>query len=657
MTDERNIYLHDIPLDEAWRAFTGALERVGLWEPLAAEEVPVAEGLGRVTAAPIWARHSAPHYHASAMDGYAVRARDTLGATETTPVTLMEGTPDQVVRPAQPVNTGHPLPAWADAVIMIEHVQPLGEGQLAIRSAVAPWQHVRPLGEDMVATELVLPANHVLRPVDLGAAAGCGHAALSVRRRPRVAILATGSELVTPGGALEPGHVVEYNSIVLAAQVTEWGGLPERLPPVPDDPDAIRAAVDAAARTADLVLINAGSSAGSEDYTAAVVRASGDLLVHGIAVRPGHPVVMGLHGAQGGRRVPVIGVPGYPVSAALTGEIFVRPLLDRWLGRPVEPSPSIEGELTRKVLSPTGDDEFMRVTVGKVGDRVLVTPLGRGAGVISSLVRADGLVRIPRFSEGHAAGERVTVQLYRSPATLDGTALIIGSHDLTLDLLAQFLAERHPGFRLVSAHVGSVGGLIALRRGHAHMAGCHLLDVESGEYNAPYVRQYVPGQSVRLVTLVERQQGLILPPGNPQGIRSLHDLVRPDLRYANRQRGAGTRLLFDHLLAQAGLTPDHISGYESEQITHLAVAAAVQSGQADAGMGVLAAASALGLDFLPLGMERYDLALPLNHAEVPAVAATLDLLQDSAFRAAVAALPGYAVARMGEVAAETHPQK
>ncbi|MBN2471680.1 MAG: molybdopterin biosynthesis protein, partial [Anaerolineae bacterium] len=199
MADDRTIYLHDIPLPEAWEAFTGALAAAGLWGPLAAEEVPVAEARGRVTAAPVWARHSAPHYHASAMDGYAVRARDTRGATETAPVLLQEGTPDSAERPAQAVNTGYPLPVWADAVIMIEHVQPLPDGALAIRSAVAPWQHVRPLGEDMVATELVLPANHVLRPVDLGAAAGCGHATLAVRRRPRVAILATGSELVAPG--------------------------------------------------------------------------------------------------------------------------------------------------------------------------------------------------------------------------------------------------------------------------------------------------------------------------------------------------------------------------------------------------------------------------------------------------------------------------
>ncbi len=651
MTDERNIYLHDIPMDEAWAHFTAALQAAGLWGPLPGESIPVAEALGRVTAAPVWARISAPHYHASAMDGYAVRARDTVGATETAPVLLQDGTPDETERPAQAVNTGFPLPTWADAVIMIEHVQPTAEG-LLIHAPVAPWQHVRPMGEDMIATELVLPANHILRPVDLGAVAGSGHETVLVRRKPLVAIMATGSELVQPGADLQPGHIIEYNSIVLAAQVETWGGRALRLNPVPDDAAHIRTAVaDAALGHADLILVNAGSSAGSEDHTSAVVRSLGELLVHGIAVRPGHPVIMGLLHVDR-HTVPVIGVPGYPVSAALTGELFVQPLLERWLGRPADPPPTVEGELTRKVLSPTGDDEFLRVTVGRVGERTLVSPLGRGAGVISSLVRADGLVRIPRFSEGHNSGDRVTVHLYRSPRQIANTALIIGSHDLTLDLLAQFLAERHPEFRLVSAHVGSLGGLIALRRGQAHLAGCHLLDVASGEYNVSYVRQYVPGTPVRLITLVGREQGLILPPGNPKGITGIQDLARPDVAYANRQRGAGTRLLFDHLLAEAGLTPEQVRGYENEQITHLAVAAAIKSGQADGGMGVLAAARALDLDFIPLGTERYDLALPLSQAEVPQVQATLALLHDDAFRAAVAALPGYDVSLMGQVAAE-----
>jgi len=654
----RKVYLEDIALDEAWRRFNEALAAADLMGPRhdACEYVPVADALGRVTAAPIWARISSPHYHASAMDGYAVRAADTAGATEAAPIRLTLVDPGlsapSAAHPAQPVNTGHPLPRWANAIIMVEDVQHL-EGEIEIVASVAPYQHVRPLGEDMVATELVLPANHRLRPVDLGAIAGCGHLTVSVRRRPRVAIIPTGSELVSveQAGGLEPGDIVEYNSIVLAAQVRDWGGEPTRWAIVPDDLAAIKTAVLQAAAEHDLVLVNAGSSAGSEDYTAQVIQEAGELLVHGVAVRPGHPVILGMIDHASGK-TPVIGVPGYPVSTALTGEIFVEPLLARWLGRPATQRPRIKAVMTRKVQSPLGDDEFMRVAVGRVGERTVAAPLSRGAGVISSLVRADGIVRIPRFSEGIHAGEQVTVELYRDPADIERTIIAIGSHDLVLDLLAQFLAERAPGMRLASANAGSLGGMVALRRSEAHLAGSHLLHPESGTYNVPYVQQYLPGRSVVLVTLTRREQGLIVLPGNPKEIHSLADLQRTDVRYVNRQRGAGTRVLLDYRLSEMEIDQTAIQGYDREEVTHLAVAAAVASGVADCGLGIRAAARALDLGFVPIEWERYDLVIPREHYTSSLVAPLLSLLKDEAFRAAVRELPGYDPSPMGQIVAE-----
>lgn len=651
MTPARSVYLEDIPLDEARARLADALARAGRWSALSGEEVSLTEALGRVTAEPVWARVSAPHYHASAMDGYAVRARDTEGATETSPVRLdvvpPAGEVERVSRPAQPVNTGHPMPRWANAVIMIEHVQPVDGGAgLEIRGPVAPWQHVRAMGEDMVATELVLPANHILRPVDLGAIAASGHGRVTVRRKPRVAVIPTGSELVTVEQAahLRPGDVIEFNSLVLAAQVASWGGRPTRWPIVADDLPALKAAVAKAAQDHDLVLVNAGSSAGTEDYTAQVISELGTLLVHGVAVRPGHPVILGMVG-----ETPVIGVPGYPVSAALTGEIFIEPLLARWLGRqPIQPA-TLKATISRKVQSPTGDDEYLRVTVGQVGRRTIATPLSRGAGVISSLVRADGIVRIPRFSEGVHAGQEVTVDLYRQSADITSTIVVIGSHDMTLDLLAQYLAEAEPYRRLTSAHVGSVGGLIALKREEAHVAGAHLLDPRTGEYNTPYLPQYLPGADVVLVTLVGRTQGLIMRRGNPKGIRGLGDLTRGDVSYVNRQRGSGTRLLLDYELERKGIAPASVAGYDHEEYTHLAVAAAVAGGVADCGVGVLAAARALDLDFVPLADERYDLVIPRAHYSSPLLAPLLNLLNDGGFRAAVGALPGYDVKPMGTV--------
>lgn len=524
------------------------------------------------------------------------------------------------------------------------------------------------MGEDMVATELVLPANHLLRPVDLGALAGCGHATVTVRRKPRVAIIPTGSELITveqAAAGVEPGNIIEYNSIVLAAQVTQWGGVATRRPIVRDDYEQIKAAVLDAARDHDLILVNAGSSAGSRDFTARVIQDIGVLLVHGVAIRPGHPVILGLVNQLPGQHstfdirhsntqypIPIIGVPGYPVSCALTGEIFVEPTLAKWLGRPPQRKPTVQAAITRKLYSPMGDDEWVRVTVGQVGGRTVAAPLGRGAGVITSLVRADGIVRIPRFSEGVNIGEQVTVELYTDPAALARTIVHIGSHDLALDLLAQHLAEAYPGMRLTSAHVGSLGGLLALRRGEAHCAGCHLIDPQTGEYNVSYVKQYLPDTPVVLVTLVHREQGLIVAKGNPKNIRSLSDLARPDVRFVNRQRGAGTRVLLDYRLGQLGIEPTQVQGYAREEYTHLAVAAAVQSGIADCGLGIAAAANALGLDFVPLEQERYDLVIPREFYESELLAPMLDVIRGEPFRRAVMALPGYDATQSGKSSGE-----
>ncbi len=650
-----SVYLHDIPLAEAKARLEAALRDADRWRVLGMEEIPLDEAaIGRTLIEPVWAKISSPHYHAAAMDGFAVRSAETQGAAPNSPLGLSVG------RQAAYVDTGDPLPAWADAVLPIENVEPLDQAgkpspdprrpeAIRLRAAVTPWSHVRSLGEDIVATQLVLPAGHVLRPVDLGAIAACGHVALRVARKPRVAVIPTGSELVPIGRPVRPGDIIEYNSLVLAAQVNCWGGQADRLPITPDRFDAICQRVSAAACDHDLILLNAGSSAGSEDFSARVVESLGDLLVHGVAVRPGHPVILGMI-RTGGGSIPIVGVPGYPVSAALTGEIFVEPLLATWLGRrPAEPI-TLAAKLTRKITSPPGDDDFVRVAVGRVGHQVLAAPLARGAGVITSLVRADGLALLPRGSQGLPAGAELSVRLYRPPSDIDRTIFAIGSHDITLDLLAQFLAAQER--RLVSANVGSQGGLVALQRGEAHLAGSHLLDPESGEYNVTVIPQYLREVPVKLLALVGRQQGLMVPKGNPKRIDALKDLARPDVAFVNRQRGAGTRVLLDYYLGKLGIDPQTIRGYRQEEYTHLAVAAAVASGRADCGLGIAAAAQALELDFFPLYQERYDLVIPAKYYDGPLLAPLLAILADPAFRLAVAALPGYDIQPMGTLIAE-----
>lgn len=646
------MYLRDIPLQEALRRFEAALSDAGMAGMLGTEEIRLDEqAVDRVLVEPVWAKISSPHYHASAMDGFAVVSLQTTSADLNSPLTL------SLPGDALYVDTGDPLPGWADAVIPIENVEPVNEyGQIdndlrhpagiRIRSAVVPWSHVRPMGEDIVATQLVLPAGHVLRAVDLGAVAACGHSRLLVAKKPQVAIIPTGTELVPIGQSVRAGDIIEYNSLVLAAEVNNWGGQATRFPITLDQFDKIRERVAEAAQSYDLILLNAGSSAGSEDFSAQVIDSLGRVLVHGIAIRPGHPVILGMLDLPQ-KQIPIIGVPGYPVSAALTGEIIVEPLLARWTGRRANTPIRLQAKLTRKITSPAGDDDYIRVAVGQVGDQVLAAPLARGAGIITSLVRADGLVVLPRGVQGKQAGEMVDVRLYRSPVELEATIFAVGSHDVILDLLAQHLAEKNR--RLVSSNIGSQAGLVALSRGEGHLAGSHLLDPETGEYNIRYIGQYLSEIPVSLITLVGRQQGLILTKGNPKGIKDLFDLFREDITYINRQHGAGTRVLLDYHLNLMGKNAQAIKGYRQEEYTHLAVAAAVASGRADCGLGIASAAQALDLDFIPLFQERYDLVVPNVFVDSVLLQPLFDIIRNPAFQRDVMALPGYDVTQMGSV--------
>jgi len=633
-------YIHDRPAAEAFAAWEDACAAAGCPERLEAIRLPLDQAVGRVTAEPVWARTSSPPFDAAAMDGIAVHSSETAGASETTPVQLASGA-------FEDVDTGDPIPGDFDAVVMREDIHEL-DGGMELRAAAAPYQHVRSIGEDVSAAELLLPAGHRLRAVDVAAAGAAGATELVVRRRPVVTVIPTGDELRPIGSELAEGELPDTNSVMLAAQAEEAGCEAHRFEIVPDVPEQIAAAVRTAAARSDLVIVIAGSSAGRDDHTAEVVAEVGTLAVHGVAVRPGHPVVLGVvHGLDAPGGTPVLGAPGYPVSAALTFDIFAAPLLARLEGAPPPEGPVAQARLARKLASTMGMDDWVRVRLGRVGGRLVATPLPRGAGVLTSLVRADALLVVPARLEGHHAGEEVTVRLLRGVGEIERTIVVTGSHDLVLDLAASTLRDRDPSVTLASSNVGSLGGLTALRDGLCHVAGSHLLDPESGEYTLPYLEKLLPGRDVAVVRLVHRDQGLILAPGNPTGITGIEDVAERGLRYVNRQRGAGTRMLLDHELVRHGIEPDAIEGYRREEHTHLAVAAAVAAGRADCGLGVLAAARAFGLDFVPVAKEPYDLVLPKESTEDELLRPLFELLDSEDFRDAVTALGGYDVTEMG----------
>ena len=632
-------YIHDRPAAEAFAAWEEACAAAGCPERLETIRLPLDQAVGRVTAEPVWARSSSPPFDAAAMDGIAVRASETVGAGETAPVLLAAGA-------FEIVDTGDPIPGDFDAVVMREDVHEV-DGGVELRAAAAPYPHGRSIGEDVSAAELLLPAGHRLRPVDVAAAGAAGATGLVVRRRPVVTVIPTGDELRPIGSELAEGELPDTNSVMLAAQAEEAGCEAHRFEIAPDVPEQIVAAVRAAAARSDLVIVIAGSSAGRDDHTAAVVAEAGTLAVHGVAVRPGHPVVLGVVNGEGETGTPVLGAPGYPVSAALTFDIFAAPLLARLEGAPPPEGPVARARLARKLASTMGMDDWVRVRLGRVGGQLVATPLPRGAGVLTSLVRADGLLVVPAKLEGHHAGEDVTVRLLRGVGEIERTIVVTGSHDLVLDLAASTLRDRDPSVTLASSNVGSLGGLTALRDGLCHLAGSHLLDPETGEYTLPYLEKLLPGREVAVVRLVHRDQGLIVAPGNPTGVTRIEDVAERHLRYVNRQRGAGTRMLLDHRLVQHGIEPGAIEGYRREEHTHLAVAAAVAAGRADCGLGVLAAARAFGLDFVPVAKEPYDLVLLKDTLDEELLAPLFELLESEDFRDAVTALGGYDTAEMG----------
>jgi putative molybdopterin biosynthesis protein len=637
----RKRYLKKTPLNEARELFLSTVDP----HLLGAEEIAVEDALDRITAEPIFAKISSPHYHASAMDGICVRAEDTFDATEFVGKKLKLTNSDSPgLAVFKYVDTGNALPPWANAVIMIEKVHQLDDETVEIFDSAAPWNHVRLVGEDVVATELLLARSHRLRPYDLGALLAAGHTSVRVKAKPKIAIIPTGDELIQPGEEATPGAVIEFNSTVLAAFIREWGGAPVKYPRARDDFALLTQAVQRAVDACDMVTIIAGSSAGEHDLTSEVVAEAGELLAHGIDVMPGKPAVLGRVASK-----PVIGVPGYPVSAIVIAREILRPAIEKFLGAAAPAYPTVRAVVPKKIASHLGLEEFIRVTLGRVGEKLVAVPLARGAGVITTMVRADGLVRIPSLVEGLNSGEETEVELLRPVEDVENTILCTGSHDLAIAVLEDQLKQRHPELKIAASNVGSLGGILALERGETHIAGTHLLDPESGVYNIPDIKKSIPKVPLVLIHLAQREQGILVARGNPKSISTLKDLANHGVRFVNRQPGSGTRVLLDHELKKLAINPAAIAGYEREEFTHMAVGVAVASHLADAALGVRAAATALGLDFIPVANEEYDLLVSRPFFDSDRGAKLVQVICSDQFKRAVTALGGYDPSKSGEI--------
>jgi molybdenum cofactor synthesis domain-containing protein len=638
MAQKRQTYRNLKPLNEAREIFLSRFKDF----LMDAETIPVRAALGRLLMNAIKAVRSVPAYNAAAVDGVAVRAETTFSALPETPVFL------RTDAEAKRVNTGDPLPEGTNAVVMIEKVE-VTDAVFEIREAVYPWQNVRKTGEDIVRGEIILPGRHRIRAYDQGALMAAGILSLEVFRKPRVLVIPTGSEIVQPEKAVDelaPGAILEVNGQVLVSMIAECGAEGVLGDTIPDDLDRIKQAVVSGFEAGyDLILIIAGSSAGSKDFTPAALAELGELLVHGVTVMPGKPTLLAAaHGK------PVVGVPGYPVSAVISFREFVRPLLFQIQGVGAPDPEKIEAFIGRKLPSKPGIEEHVRVILGKVAKRTVAVPLSGGAGMMSSLVRADGILRVPPEVSGYSEGEKVPIELLTPASALGSRLLAIGSHDMSIDLLASLIKQKSEGaISISSSNIGSMGGLLAINRGIAHFAGSHLLDTQTGEYNHSYIRRYITNVPVTLVTLVHRWQGLMVARGNPKHIRSISDLVRSEVAFINRQAGSGTRILLDYELQKASIDPSSISGYRSEEYTHMSIAMAVASHRADAGLGIMAAAKALELDFIPLARERYDLVFPADLLEDERIRLLLAIIRSTEFTGQIMAMGGYEIKETGKI--------
>ena len=628
-------YLTNIPLEKAQEEYLSLLKSNGFTPKT--ELIPVFDACNRVTALPVYAHIYAPHYAASAMDGIAVNARDTFGATETTPVILKSG--QYVI-----VDTGDPIPEHCDAVIMVEELVQNEDATITIHAAAAPWQHIRQIGEDICVGEMILPALTKVSPSAIGAMIAGGVLEIEVIRKPVVGIIPTGDEIVPPCTDPKPGDILEFNSSIFSAMLKEWGAEAVVYPIVPDKFEQIQEMTAKASDECDMVILNAGSSAGREDYSAKVIESLGEVLYHGIAIKPGKPAILGCRGA-----VPILGVPGYPVSGIIVIEELLKPLIDHWMKVPAEQKQYVKAVLTRPIVSGLKYKEFVRVRMGYVGDRLMASPLSRGSGVVTSFMKADGILEIPQGLEGYEAGEEVEIRLLCSLDKLQNTLVVIGSHDPLLDELGNMLHVADESLYMSSSHVGSMGGIMAIRRGEAHMAGCHLLDTVTGEYNLSFMKKYFPKGDVKLIRCVGREQGLMVAKGNPLDIQKFADIAKEGVRYVNRQKGSGTRILADYLCKTEQIDTASVYGYEREEMTHTSVAAQIANGSADAGMGIYSAAKLYDLDFIPICVEEYDLIISDYAWNTPMVQQLMQVLKSDIFRQKLMELGGYTVDNAGEL--------
>ena len=609
--------------------------------PLPARPVPLEQASGEVLAEEVVGARNVPHYPAAAVDGYALASEDTAQASPARPVLLSR---DRFCW----VNTGGAVPPSCDAVVMVEDTSEGPDGLVVVR-ATPRGQNVRPVGEDVLAGQVLARPGDPVTPALQALLLCAGVREIPALPKPRVLFIPTGDEILSveewfrSGATPPPGTVVESNSTLLRGLFRGWGMDLHVHPLVPDDPVQIRQALDEGAESYDVVLLGAGSAKGKRDHSASVLREGGGLLFRWLLMKPGRPA---MGGAWKGK--PVLVLPGFPMSTAVVAWGLVHPFLEHLASSPVPSGEELcsslgcgepqECRLLVPLSSAQGMEDWVRLKCARIRDQVVAWPLSTGASSLFALAECDALGVLPRETLELPKGSPLSFYPLKRMG-LDRTALFQGSDDPAFQRLASRVRLR--GAQVAIRTVGSLGGLAALARGEAHLAACHLLDPQTGIYNDSFLAQFDPQGQWWRRRLYYREQGLIVPSGNPLGLRTIRDLAARGIRLANRQPGAGTRVLLDHLLGREGIPPAGLEGYDIQCVSHMEAANRVASGQADVTLGIRAAAEALGLDFIPLAVEPFEIVGPREFEGHPALEVLMACLEDPAWRLQIEALGGY----------------
>jgi putative molybdopterin biosynthesis protein len=630
-------FLEVVSAAEARRRFAAAVDR----SPLPGETVPLAAALSRVLAADVVAPVDAPPFDRSNVDGFALRAADTVGARDGAPrrlalnreVVACGVAPSVEVKPgtATAIATGGVVPRGADAVVMIEHTDLVEEGAapaVEVRRAVASGQFISYAGSDIARGETLLRKGKLIGSREIGMLAACGLAAIEVVRRPRVAVLSTGDELVEPGRPLRPAGVYDSNGAILAAAIVECGGAPVPCGAFADDEAALERAMRDALAFCDMVVLSGGTSKGAGDLSHRVVSRLGPpgILVHGVALKPGKPLCLAVIGDK-----PLVVLPGFPTSAIFTFHAFVAPLIRARAGLAPETAHAVQAHIPVRIASELGREEFVLVALVAGDDGPIAFPTAKGSGAVTAFSQADGFLVIDALAAALDADTNTDVTLIGEAARAPDL-VIMGSHDIALDAVVGALAER--GFAARTIAVGSLGGVAAVGRGECDVAPVHLVDPATGIYN-----KHLVGDGLVLVRGWRRMQGFVFRPGDARfegrtARAALKAAVAdPAVLMVNRNAGSGTRVLIDSLLG--GMRPP---GYANQPRSHNAVAAAIARGSADWGLAIEPVARLYGLAFLPVAPEEYDFLLLTARRQRPAVQAFLDVLRDETTRTRIRAL-------------------